>query len=378
MNKLSIFKDNLKSSYFLSSVIVFFLTFTLIILPLCYYQSVEHVVDVTIDIYNEKTADYCIISFDDYFTDIENTTYKELSKTFDMENFAGIVNYGWYSVTNEVGNVFTYSYNFVSEALVKNMPPLDFKFSAKMPKDYREAYVPKGLGESYEIGKIYEISVYQGIYQYKQKIKVIGYSGNIYYDFNRGKNMITDMYHGTFSNSFMIYDNIPPYAKVNENGLMINDKTADYYKNLGASARSLRDLNESYQKTDVNDVFMYWMAAILFLFAVVIISNYYFMADKLIKRSGIMYIYGGKRSTIIAIEIIKMLLIFVFSFILSTTVMGIIISTAYMDNGIFIDWPTYLISASIIFGIYILCISFGFIKFAKFKPLNSISNNNLE
>ena len=102
------------------------------------------------------------------------------------------------------------------------------------------------------------------------------------------------------------------------------------------------------------------------------------MADKLIKRSGIMYIYGGKRSTIIAIEIIKMLLIFVFSFILSTTVMGIIISTAYMDNGIFIDWPTYLISASIIFGIYILCISFGFIKFAKFKPLNSISNNNLE
>ena len=372
MNKLSIFKDNLKSSYFLSSVIVFFLTFTLIILPLCYYQSVEHVVDVTIDIYNEKTADYCIISFDDYFTDIENITYKELSKTFDMENFAGIVNYGWYSVTDEVGNVFTYSYNFVSEALVKNMPPLDFKFSAKMPKDYREAYVPKGLGESYEIGKIYEISVYQGIYQYKQKIKILGYCETEYYDFICGW---TYTLLGHYDNNFLIYDDIPPLANI-ESGLMMDDNTPEYYNSLGGRAFTIGQMNTNYKTAEVNDIFLCWCICALVLFVLVVLANYYFAADKLVKRSGVMYIFGGKRSTIIAMEIVKLLLIFALAVCISAMTIGIVI--AEKGSYVIVDWASYFICVAIILVIYAASCSLGFVKLARFKPLKAISNSNTE
>jgi len=196
---------------------------------------------------------------------------------------------------------------------------------------------------------------------------------------------MTQSFFENYDWDFLIYDDIPPFAKI-ESGLMISDKTPEYYKSLGAFAKTAKQMNIDSKTSQVNDFFFYWCICAIVLFIVVVTANYYFAADKLIKRSGVMYIYGGKRSTIIYIEILKLLMLFIVAFSIATLTIGIVISeTSYHDRitneyiaSELVDWKTHFTCMGIMFGVFIASISLGLTKFAKFKPLKAISNNNTE
>lgn len=373
MNKLKILKNSINSTLLLSLVILICLTFALICFPLACYTLVERKDGKDIAFYSEELADCCYIDFEHPKSNLNNI-YCKLEETLDMENCATTALYG--NVEYEIDKiVHSYTLAFVNETVVKNLPSLGYNFTKNMPEGYREAYAPIALEDIYKVREEpYEISVYEGPYQYKQKIKIIGYTGKNYYNFGWFSSALL----GTYANDFVIYDNIPPYANIKQ-GIMINDKTPEYYNNLGAYAITFDDLNQMLKRTTLsNNTWLSWLISILILIIVIITANYFFAADKMIKRSGVMYIYGAKRSDIIFIELIKMLILFITAFVISTFSTAILIVTHQDPTNVMVDWASYFPCAAALLAIYLACISIGFVKFAKFKPLKAISNNNTE
>lgn len=354
-------------------------SFIMVVLPLAYFQSFARISDEDIAGYSDDIADFCAVDF--YM--LPNQHYQELSKTFDMENFAGTAIYG-YVEYQSIGDESPTHYQlvFASNKLVSELPSLGYDFSKTRPKDYKEAYAPISLKDKYKIGKKYEISCYEGDYQYKQSIMILGYCENHYYEFGAWRR---DSFYNLFWSNFLIFDDIPPLAKV-ESGLMMSDKTPEHYNNLGAYAKTVRQVNKESKTSEVIDIFLYWCICAMVLFIVAVTANYYFAADKMIKRSGVMYTYGGKRSDIILIEILKMLLLFLLAFAIATLTIGIVISeTTYTDvytheiiASNLVDWKTHFTCVGITFAIYIASISLGLIKFIRFEPLKALSSSNVE
>lgn len=367
MNKLKLLKDSILSTALLSFVIWFCIASTLIVFPIFYSLSIDLEEDVDIDIYSEDIADYCVVNFENV-----NQYYVELCKTFDMENYAGLAYVGSIEVKEEDNymNTFNYSVNIVSQKMIEELPSLGYDFSKAVPAGCTKAYAPFNFKNEYEIGQDYDICVNKGDYEYKRKLNIIGFVENDYYEFRVGT---TQRMLSSFGNSFLICDDIPDYAKI-ESGLMMSDKSAEDYRKLGVSAETLRELNERQKSMKPDNFSLYWIVCIIFLIAVSITANYYFSADKMMKRSGVMFIYGGARKDIILIEFIKLMLIFLAAFVLTLSIIAITIS--YM-SGIFY-WGPYFLCAGITFVIYCISISFGFVKFAMFKPLSALSNNNIE
>ncbi len=254
MNKLKILKNSINSTLLLSLVI-------LICFPLACYTLVERKDGKDIAFYSEELADCCYIDFEHPKSNLNNI-YCKLEETLDMENCATTALYG--NVEYEIDKiVHSYTLAFVNETVVKNLPSLGYNFTKNMPEGYREAYAPIALKDIYKVREEpYEISVYEGPYQYKQKIKIIGYTGKNYYNFGWFSSALL----GTYANDFVIYDNIPPYANIKE-GIMINDKTPEYYNNLGAYAiKSNAQKNNSfkqhlvvlaYKHIDINNSYYY-------------------------------------------------------------------------------------------------------------------------
>ncbi len=379
MNNLKILKTSILSTALLSIVILIAMSFTMVVLPLAYYPSIAKISNEDVVGYSKDIADYCVINF----YELDNYQYQNLCKTFDMENFAGTVQYGTVGLQTPSSLVETdYELTFVSEKMVNDLPSLGYNFSKTKPTSYKEAYAPAIAKDKFEKDKIYKISTFEGNYKYEQNIKILGYTEKKYYNFFAG---ITSSFLKNYDWNFLIYDDIPPFAKI-ESGLMMSDKTPEYYKSLGAFAKTAKQMNIDSKTSQVNDFFFYWCICAIVLFIVVVTANYYFASDKLIKRSGVMYIYGGKRSTIIYIEILKLLMLFIVAFSIATLTIGIVISeTSYHDRitneyiaSELVDWKTHFTCMGIMFGVFIASISLGLTKFAKFKPLKAISNNNTE
>ena len=381
MNKLRILKSSLFSTALLSIVILIATSFIMVVFPLAYYQSFARISDDDIAGYSEDIADYSAVSF----ASLENHQYYNLCKTFDMENFAGTASYGYveYKSPDELDSPQVYELLFVSEKAANELPALHgYNFSKTKPKNYREAYAPTNLKNVYKVGEIYTISCYEGVYYKEWTIKILGYCENPYYDFYPAyytESFLKDMW-----SNFLIFDDIPTYAKI-ESGLMMSDKSSEYYSNLGAYARVVREMNIDRKTSEVNDFFLYWCISAIILIVIVVMANYYFASDKLIKRSGVMYIYGGKRSTIICTEIVKMLLLFFIAMLIATMIIGIVIAeTSYPSlsgetlASDYVDWKTHFTCVGIMFAAYLASISLGLIKLLRFKPLKALSNNNIE
>lgn len=362
MNKLKILKINISSTSVLSIVILLCLLFALIFLPMSINELMGYENNDDLELYSEELADYCVIDFPKYF-------YKDLCTTFDMENYAGTAYVGGYF--DNLGN--SYSIQIISDKMVKGLPTLSYSFSKTKPKDYKEAYAPFNFRYKLNVGDEMEISCDKGRYEYKQKIKIIGFT-----DSDKDKEFYNFSYYAANLNaslqgSFLIYDDIPSYARVTS-GLMMSDKSAEHYQRLGAEARTMRELNESQKYSYSNDSVIYWVGSLLVLLSIAIAANYYFSVDKMTKRSGIMAVYGATRSDIVTIELIKLIIIFAVAFVLSalyTTIM--IIATTGT-----VTWLSYAIGLGITLVLFVVSVTFGFVKFAKFKPLEALSNSNLE
>ena len=358
MNKLKILKRNLYSTVILTFAMFICLLCSLLILPIGINYLIGWGDDKNLEFYSEQLAEYCVIEFPSDF-------YKYLETKFDMENFAGIAYVGDY--IDKFENA--YAIKIVSEKMVKELPSLEYNFSKTKPKDYKEAFAPYALKNECKIGDFLKVSCYKGVYEYTQKIKIIGFTDKEYYDFSYYNTRLSNM-----SKSFLIYDEIPPYAKVS-GGLMMSSKTPDYYANLGAKSRTLSEqFNDSQNYSHSSDSVLSWSASLLVMLMFALAANYYFSVDKMTKRSGIMAIYGARRSELVTIELFKLVLIFVMAFALSAISVAIMISA--VDNTI--TWLSYFIGLSITFFVYVVSLSLGFIKFARFKPLQSLSNDKVE
>lgn len=354
MNKLKILKSNLSCTAILSLVMFLCMFCSMIMMPMGIIDLIGYERTEDMEFYSEELADYCLIHFSGNF-------YKNLCKTFDMENFAGTAKAGYYTVSSHE----YYRLNIVSEKMVNELPSFGYNFSKTKPKNYREAYAPTNLKYDFKIGDMIHIDSYEGVYKYKTDVKIIGFTDNKYYSFydlNTSKDNITS--------EFLIYDDIPPYANI-YGGMMMSDKTPEYYQNLGAEAKTFRQLNESQKYSRSSDSIFYWVICLIILISMAIGANYYFAMDKMTKRSGVMIIYGAKRSTIVKIELIKLVIIFMLAFITSLICMTIMISA----NPYYYSWMPYFISVGVSLAIYAVSTAFGFVKFAKFKPLKSLSSN---
>lgn len=359
MNKLRILKSNLSSTAILSFAMFICILCTMLILPIGIEQLIGYEKNEDLELFSEEIADYCLIDFPNMF-------YKDLKETFDMENYAGIARVGYFA--DKAGS--SYSLDIVSEKMLSSLPNCGYEFTIPRPqRNYREAYAPCNYKNLYEIGDIVKVTCNKGVYEYTRDLKIIGFTDKEYYNFSHSSAELSD----SFVHRFLIYDDIPDYAKATS-GIMISEFSADYYKSLGAKARTVRELNESGKYTYSNDSVLYWSGSLFVLLIIALAANYYFSVDKMTKRSGIMIIYGAKWSDIIVTELIKLLVIFAVTFAASLFCATIMIATTERT----LSWVSYFIGVGISAALYIFSTAFGFIKFIKFEPLKALTGNNIE
>ena len=376
MNKFKMLKNSISSTIVLTTVIWFCITVAMMFLPICIEATKPYVFENDMVIYSEEIADYAFVHFAKRSSGLTNfELYGNLEKRgVDMENFAGTAVIGQKKYIDKESNGLIeneFAITIVSEKMVEKLPSLGFEFSRKIRNDYKEAYIPMYFKDEFKEGDEMPLTVNEGEYTYSVKLKIKGYTGKDYYDFNGwGTN---DRLSDT-AFDFIIYDDIPWHGKI-KGGLMMGDKRARDYVDLGFDAESLREIKERRAIVVLSyDDALILGISIMILVGIIVGANYYFSVDKMTKRSGVMCIFGGKRSDIVVIEFIKMLLIFVVAmmvamlvlFLMSLNILGVV------------SVSSCLISIGVVFAIYIVSVSFGFIKFARFKPLEAISNYNVE
>ena len=368
MRKLRIIKDNIISTWLFSLVIVVSITLSVVLLSTTYHSSFGQMRMEDYAIYNSELKDYSVVSFKDL-------PYIKIKEKVDMTGYAGIIPIAReeYKINEEYKY---YDVEIVTPTMVKYYQRNGFDFNPNVPntQDYREGVVSSKYSDYFKIGEYYEYSYKEGIYNYSVKVKIIGYTDNTYYDFNG--------VHYDFDNTLreiglLICDNPPNYFSI-PTGLMINDKSTDYYKENGFSAKTLEEYNDEFHRNGAPSYLFYWCICIILLVAVITLANYLFSADKIIKRSGIMYISGSKRLTIVLMELFKMLTLYIIAIILSAVIISIIIPIGLHNGTIFTSWASYGISLGIVFAIYILSILIGFIKIIKTPLLKAIGGEYIE
>lgn len=372
MKKLRILKDSLMSTWFFSLVTVLSLALAVVIISITYNNSFGKIQKDVIG-YDENLKNYTVVDFASYKG---STNFKELSEKMDMTGYAGVIYIGDVVLNEEApeDRWERMTIQVLTPSMSQNVNTNGLEFSKDISSFSKEAYVTKNYQQYYQLGQYYDFSFNQGIYEYKVKVKIIGYVDEFIY--NNYKVTYTEDF-GRTDFGLMICDYPPDYMNI-ENGIMINDKTPEYYQKLGVEAKTLQQVNDMNKTQNVNIVFLYFCIGTLILILVVIFANYYLSADKILKRFGVMFICGEKRQNLIFIELVKMLLLFVFAIALSSLILGVLINILSKQNLKIVTWNDFGITVGLIFVLYMLSIAIGFIKIAKSEPLKSISQENLE
>ena len=370
MRKIRALKDNILATWLFSLVTIVSLIISIVLASITYYGSFGQIKGDMIG-YDKGLKDYTIVDFSSYNG---TTNYIELSNKMDMTGYAGMIYVGEIVLLETPDYTKRCSINVMSEAMAKNVECFEYKFSETLPNGYREAYVSKQYENYYKLGKYYNFCFNEGLYEYRVKVKIIGYTTtDKYYDYNI-------IYGDTFlsnSSGMVICDTPPSYINI-ANGIMINDKSKEYYESLGVNALSLEEVNDMNKKAMINDVFVYLCICTIILISIVIFANYILSTDKIVKRCGISYICGNTRKRIILMEILKMLTLFILSLIVSSIIIAFIIQIGISNSMVVVNWASFGIITGIIFLIYLLAISVGFIKIAKVPPLKAISGEYIE
>ncbi|HRF36819.1 MAG TPA: hypothetical protein PLZ09_05920, partial [Clostridia bacterium] len=162
MNKLKILKSNISSTAILAFAMFLCLLCSLLLLPIGINYKIGNENTDNLEFYSEEIADYCVIDFPSEY-------YKDLCKTFDMENFVGTAYVGYY--LEPIGDYFNqYSLEVVSEKMAKQLSSLGYNFLEQQPADCKVAYAPTNLKGKYKIGDFVNVSCYKGVFEYKQKL----------------------------------------------------------------------------------------------------------------------------------------------------------------------------------------------------------------
>ena len=371
MKKLRVLKDNISATLFLCVVIVVSLSICTFLFALSYYNAVGEP-KKGLSFYENDIKDNIYLNF----SNEEDMTYYALSKKCDLSNLAILVENGRFTMeyidNYDNINQVEVQIKIVSKSLVQNYKDYGLKFDVDSTENEKQAYVSENIKNFFKVNKIYDIeNGYEGKYKYTQSVKVLGYF-NEYYTFDKG-------YLGTYKldNCIVIFDDIPLYANV-ECGIVSNEYDIDYYTSLGFEAETIDDIQKNLKKIEVNATFLKLAISALLLVIVVILANYLLSIDKIIKRNGIMQIYGVTKKDCIWIEIIKMAILYMIAISISAIISFVAMSIAMKTSSIIMTWQTFGISCGVMLAIYVLSIAVGFIKFLRVPMLKSINNEYVE
>lgn len=365
MNKIKLFLYNVKNSWFFLLVIFVELALCMTLLSVALTNFLGE--NDRFAYYNKNVADKSFVTFDGY--DLDNdTTVKSISKYLsdDLSALATSVDIG--HIKGEYpSEQFTPLVTVATPALCANFNSKGLRFSNEFSSEYREAYVNKSFAETYRVGEIYDISVDDHGGTYDRKVKILGYlNGKDYYVFSSG-----DIYFRTLQ--MLVRDELPQFASLSS-GIFINDKGVDFYRNLGFKALTVQQYYD-YEKEDSPFMNYLYLAIVIMLFTfVTILCNYVLSVDKMSKRSATLFVCGNTNAASVAIEVIKMLAVFLTAFIVGICISSIMVYVGMENQNVTVTMPNFYLSALIIFGLYVLAVVIGFVKFVRAKPLKIIEN----
>lgn len=368
MNRIKLFLANIRQSWLFSLVIMCEVTVCICLFAIS-LTSLSAVGEVP-GYYNMKTSGKSYVTFFGY--DILNDiSYGTLSEKVDMTGLAT-------SVILDGEDYRDVSVTIVTPALVNNFDEMGTEFSGEINKDYREAYARLDQPE-YEVDKFYDISVPCGKDEYSVRVKIIGHYGNDeYYDFQASINPDGSLQSSIGGNTpmMLICDNIPNSANV-QSGVMINDKSPSYYEDLGFHAVSVKDYYDANKDEDF-DALMYLAICCIIFAAASILCNYVLNIDKITKRSAVMYACGETKASVVGMEAIRMISIFLLGFAISFGITAIMISIGISTSSVMVTWENFTLSSVVMLGVYVLSVLIGFIKFARINPLKVLANEHVD
>lgn len=366
MKKIKLFLYNVKNSWLFLLVIFIELVLCMTLLAVALTNFLGE--NSRFAYYNKSVASKSFVTFEGYSLD-NDIQVQAISKYLedDLSTLATTVNIGSVQALNS-SEEKTLSLTIATPALCANFNNKGLKFSKNLAREYREAYVAKAYSKYYEKDKMYDISLENDGEIYKQKIKIAGYieDGKEYYSFSSG-----DIYFRSVQ--MVVCDELPQFANLSS-GIFINDKDTEFYKNLGFKALTVREYYD-YQKEYSPFMIYLYLAIIIMLFSfVTILCNYVLSVDKMSRRNASLFVCGSTNKASIVLEGIKMLFAYLIAFVVGISIASLIVYIGMERQNIMVTMSNFYLSALIIFGLYVLAVVIGFVKFVRAKPLKVLGN----
>ncbi len=362
--KIQLFLYNLKNSWMFLTVIFveLIICMSLLAVALTNYLGVNN----KFSYYNAKVSNKSFVMFKNFSSEMYSTA-ENVSKWLndDLKSLATTVNIGEVQVDDDWEKSVP-RLTITTPALCANFNSKGLKFSFNSDSDYRETYVSAIFKDIYKQNRIYDISVDCDDNVYDTKIKVIGYFDyKEYYSFSG-----SDIYYANVD--MVVCDELPPFVSLSS-GIFINDKQPTHYKDLGFKSLTVKEYYEYSRDGSPYEVYLYFaMIVILFTF-VTILCNYILSVDNMTKRNALLYACGNTNVAGIIIEGVKMLFAFLMAFVVSICIAELTMFIGLERQNIVMTRENFYLSALIVFGLYIVAITIGFVKFVKAKPLKVIS-----
>ncbi len=365
MKKIKLFLYNVKNSWFFLLVIIIELVLCMTLLAIALTNFLGE--NNRFAYYNKAVENKSFVTFEGYSLD-NDIQVQTISKYLgdDLSTLATTINIGSVQVWNNAEESLYLT--IATPALCANFNSKGLKFSKNLESEYREAYVAKAYSEYYKTDKMYDISVENDGEIYKQKIKIVGYieDGKEYYSFSSG-----DIYFRSLQ--MVVCDELPQFANLSS-GIFINDKTPEFYKNLGFKALTVREYYD-YQKESSPFMIYLYLAIIIMLFSfVTILCNYVLSVDKLSRRNASLFVCGSTNKASIATEGKKMLFAYLIAVVVGISIASLMVFIGTERQNIIVTMSNFYLSALIIFGLYVLAVVIGFVKFVRAKPLKVLGN----
>lgn len=362
--KIQLFLYNLKNSWLFLTVIFveLIICMSLLAVALTNYLGVNS----KFSYYNAKIADKSFVMFENFSSEV-NSTAENVSKWLndDLKSLVTSVNIGEKQVNDDWRKSIP-RLTIATPALCTNLNNKGLKFSFNRDSNYREAYVSDIFKDDYKLNQIYDILVDCDDDVYNKKIKIIGYFDyKEYYGFSG-----VGIYFASVD--MVVCDELPPFVSLSS-GIFINDKQPTHYKDLGFKSLTVKEYYEHSRDGSPYEVYLYFaMIVILFTF-VTILCNYILSVDNMTKRNALLYACGNTNVAGIMIEGVKMLFAFLMAFVVSICIAELTMFIGLERQNIVMTRENFYLAALIVFGLYIVAITIGFVKFVKAKPLKVIS-----
>lgn len=180
--------------------------------------------------------------------------------------------------------------------------------------------------------------------------------------------------------SVMIFEDLDVFPDlVIEQGIFVDDNPPSYYANLGFNAKSVKDLFNELKSTIAIDYDWYLYMSIIAIIFVSgsIICMYMININNMARVRTVNYICGMTTWKQLLYEIFKMVLVFTIAMVTSYLIMPILLSgIGRMYLGYYGTSKEFFKSAGIVFGVYVVSLIAGMIKYMRTNAIKIINNEH--